>query len=293
MFGRKPADKFVYCDMKHWWNKDAKNGRAHTVDAPTFENVAYGPHLRQNMDVWLPKPGRADGKRTPCVIMIHGGGWCDGDRMGGIAGNLPKCRAADCALVSISYRMVHDANDAGIKPPVKACLDDAVAAIKLVQAKAAEWNIDPTRIGLTGGSAGACSSLYASLQGDNALGIRAVLANSPQTSLDPQETKEWIPNARYGAHAFGYGSFADWLAHRAECMPLIERYSPAALLRACTASRAPTFLYSCGALPPPGQLPADPTHAAMFCVKFEELCKAKGVACRRGNFDDLVKVLSE
>ena len=133
--------------------------------------------------------------------MIHGGGWCDGDRMGGVAGNLPKCRAADCALVSISYRMVHDANDAGIKPPVKACLDDAVAAIKLVQAKAAEWNIDPTRIGLTGGSAGACSSLYASLQGDNALGIRAVLAHSPQTSLDPQETKEWIPNARYGAHA--------------------------------------------------------------------------------------------
>ena len=84
------------------------------------------------MDVWLPKPGRTDGRRTPCVIMIHGGGWSDGDRMGGVAGNLPKCRAADCALVSISYRMVHDANDAGIKPPVKACLDDAVAAIKLV-----------------------------------------------------------------------------------------------------------------------------------------------------------------
>ena len=293
VFGRKPADKFVYCDMKHWWNKDAKNGRAHTVDAPTFENVAYGPHLRQNMDVWLPKPGRTDGRRTPCVIMIHGGGWCDGDRMGGVAGNLPKCRVADCALVSISYRMVHDANDAGIKPPVKACLDDAVAAIKLVQAKAAEWNIDPTRIGLTGGSAGACSSLYASLQGDNALGIRAVLANSPQTSLDPQETKEWIPNARYGAHAFGYGSFESWLAHRAECLPLIERYSPAALLRACTASRAPTFLYSCGALPPPGQLPADPTHAAMFCVKFEEICNAKGVACRRGTFDELIKELAK
>jgi acetyl esterase/lipase len=176
---------------------------------------------------------------------------------------------------------------------VKACLDDAVAAIKLVQAKAAEWNIDPTRIGLTGGSAGACSSLYASLQGDNALGIRAVLAHSPQTSLDPQETKEWIPNARYGAHAFGYGSFDNWLAHRADCLPLIERYSPAALLRACTPTRAPTFLYTCGALPPPGQLPADPTHAAMFCIKFEELCTAKGVACRRGTFDELIKELAK
>ena len=48
-----------------------------------------------------------------------------------------------------------------------------------------------------------------------------------------------------------------------------------------------------GATPPPGQLPKDPTHAAACCIKFEELCKVKGVACRRGTFDDLVKELAK
>ncbi|MGN0845948.1 MAG: alpha/beta hydrolase fold domain-containing protein, partial [Kiritimatiellia bacterium] len=285
VFGRSPADKLTSCTMKHWWDPAAKNGTAFTVDAPTHENLKYGPHMRQSLDVWLP-PAAPDAK-TPVLINIHGGGWSDGDRLGDIAGLWAKCRKEGIALVSISYRMVHDAHDAGIKPPVKACLDDAVAAIEFVKAHAAEWRIDVGRVGLTGGSAGACSSLYASLQGDCALGIRALLVNSPQTSIDPQEMKAWIPNSNYGAHAFGYASFGEWLAHRADCLDQIEAYSPAGLLRRCTAAKAPVFLYACGPLPPPGQLPDDPTHAAMFCVKFEEICRAKGIVCRRGADADL------
>lgn len=291
-FGRTPADKFVFCPMRHWWNPKAPNSRAQTIDAPTHEDVAYGPHLRQRMDAWLPAANATDGKPTPVVMLFHGGGWCDGDRMErALFGLLPKCRAAGVALVTVEYRMVHDANDAGIKPPVKASLDDAVAAIRLVQSKAKEWNIDPTRVGLTGGSAGACSSLYASLAGDNALGIRAVLANVPQTSIDPKEMREWIPNSHYGAHAFGYPNFETWLAHRAECLPWIEKFSPAALLRAATPARAPTFFYTCPPLPKAGELPSDPTHAAMFCVKFEEICRQKGVSCQRGSIDDLIQTL--
>ena len=288
VFGGKPA-KIVGCAMKHWWNKNAKNGTSFSVDAPTYENLKYGPHYRQGMDVWLPETKAA--APTPVLINIHGGAWVDGDRIGGTEMMLAACRDAGVALVTISYRMVADANDAGIRPPVKACLDDAVAAVRFVQAHAAEWNVDPARVGLTGGSAGACSSLYAALQGDNALGIRAVLAASPQTSLDPKEMKEWIPNSRYGSHAFGYANFAVWLDHRADCLAEINRYSPAALLRACTAKRAPVFLYSCAALPPKGELPKDPTHAAMFCVKFGEICADRGIVCRKGALNDLLTEL--
>lgn len=289
VFGRRPADKIAYCTMKHWWDPKAKNGKAHVVEAPTFENLKYGPHMRQSLDVWLPKEKAA--KPAPVLVNIHGGGWVDGDRLGGVGGMTVACRKHGAALVSISYRMIADANEAGIKPPVKACLDDAVAAIRFVQAHAAEWNIDPTRIGLTGGSAGACSSLYAAFQGDNALGIRGVMVNSPQTSIDPKEMKEWIPNSRYGSHAFGYANFEKWLEHRADCLSWIERFSPAGLLRACTASRAPVVFYSCPALPPAGELPKDPTHAAMFCVKFQEICESKGVTCRKGTLDELLTVL--
>ena len=290
VFGRKPADRLTSCAMKHWWRPDAANGKAFSVPAPTFENMKYGPHMRQGMDVWLPE--KRAGK-VPVLINIHGGAWMDGDRLGGIAGLLPKCQEKGVALVTISYRMVPDGRDADVRPPVKVCLDDAVAAIQHVKDHADRWGLDVTRIGLTGGSAGACSSLYAALQGDCALGVRAVLTHSPQTTLDPKEMKEWIPNAHYGAHAFGYGKFADWLAHRADCLPWIERFSPAGLLRKCTAAKAPTFLYTCPALPPAGQLPKDPTHAGMFCVKFREICEAKGVPCSVGNYENLLDLLTK
>lgn len=279
------------CTMKHWWDPKAGNGKAFTVPAPTFENLKYGSHMRQSLDIWLPKT--ATDKKRPVLVNIHGGGWSDGDRLGGVSGMWSRCEKEGVALVSISYRMVHDANDAGIKPPVKACLDDAVAAIQFVKAHAAEWNLDLARIGLTGGSAGACSSLYASLQNDCELGIKGLFVQSPQTSIDPKEMKAWIPNSRYGAHAFGYSGFDNWLAHREEILPWIEKFSPAGLLRRCTAAKAPVFFYTCPELPPAGELPKDPTHAAMFCVKFKEICEARGIVCSRGSLTALLNLLAK
>jgi len=45
-------------------------------------------------------------------------------------------------------------------------LGDAARALQFVRSKAAEWNIDKTRIGATGGSAGACSSLWLAFHDD-------------------------------------------------------------------------------------------------------------------------------
>jgi acetyl esterase/lipase len=43
-------------------------------------------------------------------------------------------------------------------------LEDATAAFKLVRARAKEWNIDPNRIGMVGFSAGAGTTMAATLQ---------------------------------------------------------------------------------------------------------------------------------
>ena len=287
VFGRKPADRFVYSQMKKWCQKDAPNAAYGTVDLPTFENVKYGPHLRQAMDVWLPKERTS--AKVPALVNIHGGGWTSGDRMCGTESLLAKCRARGMALVTVGYRMIADANDEGVRPPVLAPLSDAVAAIRFIQAHADEWGIDPSALVLHGGSAGACSIIYASLQNDCELGIRAARLSVPQTSLDPKETREWIPNAVYGGFAFGYGDFQEWFDHREECLPWIERFSGAHLLRICTASKAPMFFYSCGPFLKPGELAPDPTHASTFCQKFEEIAKEKGVFCRRGSIDDALE----
>src|ERR671928_164208 len=55
-----------------------------------------------------------------------------------------------------------------ILPPVKAPLEDAARAIQTLRSKAKEWNLDKTRVGATGGSAGACSSLWLAFHDDMA-----------------------------------------------------------------------------------------------------------------------------
>jgi len=53
---------------------------------------------------------------------------------------------------------------ASTRSPVELPLEDATAAFKLVRARAKEWNIDPNRIGMMGFSAGAGTTMAATLQ---------------------------------------------------------------------------------------------------------------------------------
>jgi acetyl esterase/lipase len=199
------------------------------------------------------------------------------------------------SVVSVEYRFIADATADGVVPPVDACLHDAARALQFVRTKAAEWNIDETRIGATGGSAGACSSLWLAMHGDMAdpknsdpiahesTRLLCAAAVAAQTTLDPQQMKEWTPNSVYGGHAFGFkgdvtkkiSSFAEFLAKRDTILPWIAEYSPYALV---SAGDSPVWL---GYDTPPalGQDQKDPTHTSNFGVKFQEQCKAKGVDC--------------
>ena len=104
-----------------------------------------------------------------------------------------------------------------------------------------------------------------------------------QTTLDPRQMREWIPNSNYGAHAFclkgdpgrGLTPFAEFFARRETLLPWIAEYSPYALV---TADDPPVFL---GYHTPPalGQKEEDPTHTANFGVKLQEHCKSLGVPC--------------
>ena len=45
-----------------------------------------------------------------------------------------------------------------------------------------------------------------------------------QTTLDPLQMKEWIPNINYGAHAFAKENFEQFLAGRDSILPWIAEY---------------------------------------------------------------------
>jgi acetyl esterase/lipase len=233
-------------------------------------------------------------KPTPLLFYIHGGGWQGGNRTS-VASLLPGMLKAGISVVSIEYRFIPEATADGVVPPVKGPLHDVARALQFVRSKAKEWNIDKTRIAASGGSAGACSSLWLAFHPDMAdpksddpiaresTRLLCAAVTAPQTTLDPKQMKEWTPNSRYGGHAFGFAGdkekklsqFDEFLAKRDTILPWIAEYSPYALV---TSDDPPVYLFF-SAPPGLGQDQKDPTHTSNFGVKLQEHCKALGVDC--------------
>ena len=261
---------------------------------PTAADVSYGPHPKQVLHFWKTPQATAD-RPAPLLFFIHGGGWQGGDRLSGLTGMLPKMLASGVSVVSTEYRFIKEAMDAGIDPPVQAPLSDAARALQTVRSRAADWQIDTKRIAASGGSAGACSSLWLAFHDDLAdpnsadpvaresTRLLAAAVSGAQTTLDPVQMKEWTPNSRYGGHAFGFmkspdkrdTQFSEFLAARDRLLPVINRYSPYALV---SADDPPIYLHY-GAPPALGQEQKDPTHSANFGVKLKERLDEAGVPC--------------
>ncbi|MFN7706404.1 MAG: family 16 glycoside hydrolase, partial [bacterium] len=166
---------------------------------PTYYDVAYGPHPKQVMHFWKAESSQP----TPLLYFIHGGGWMNGGRMSGLSNMLSTLLDAGISVASVEYRFIPEATADGVIPPVKGPLYDAARGLQFIRSKAAEWNIDKNRIAASGGSAGACSSLWLAFHADLAdpkskdpiaresTRLFCAAVNGAQTSLDPKQMKEW------------------------------------------------------------------------------------------------------
>ena len=126
------------------------------AETPTFSNVSYGPHERNVLDLWQAK---AD-KPTPLIVFIHGGGFRNGSK-DQFAKN-PVLRTAlskGVSCAAINYRFLYHA-------PVQDILRDCARAVQFLRHRAPEWNLDKTRVGAMGGSAGAGTSLWLATRDD-------------------------------------------------------------------------------------------------------------------------------
>lgn len=253
---------------------------------PTVADYAYGTDSeRQKFDFWKaesPTP-------TPVVLLIHGGGWMNGDKTGYGTGSIQPYLDAGISVAAINYRFIAQAMEQKVDPPVKACVHDAARALQTIRSKAKEWNIDPKRVGATGGSAGACTSLWLALHDDLAdpksddpiaresTRLTCAAVSGAQTSLDPRELREWMPNSIYGGHAFGFAAkgrsraqeFDLLIAEREKVLPWIKEYSPIELV---SSDDPPIFLDYPNQKTPPviGEKQPDPTHSAIYGVKLVE-----------------------
>lgn len=246
---------------------------------PTMADVPYGSHARQVLDFYQ----APSGEPAPLLFFIHGGGWMSGDK--GNPDFLARCLESGISVVSIRYRLIPDAMALKVDPPVKACLDDAARALQFVRSKAGEWRIDKNRIGGCGGSAGGFSSLWLAFHPDMAdakstdpvaresTRLCCALTFVPQTSLDPRQMREWIPNNDYGHHAFALPSYEVFLERREMLMSWIQKFSPYVL---ATVDDPPVYLFY-DSVPVMGQPHKDPPHSANFGAGLAERMKTLGM----------------
>ncbi len=108
-------------------------------------NVTY--HIANNrenkIDLYLPRD--ADGP-TPVLMYIHGGGWRAGSKEGNILRLLPWLEKG-WAVVNVQYRLAN----VSLAP---AAVEDCLCALRWVIRNAEDYNIDQSRIVVTGNSAG-------------------------------------------------------------------------------------------------------------------------------------------
>lgn len=121
-------------------------GESDKVTAKLNLPYAGTDNSRQRLDLFLPKQPATE-KQLPLIVYIHGGGWQNGDKRGGLRRLSAFVESGHYAAASVGYRLSGEA----IWP---AQIHDCKAAIRWLRAHSETYNIDPYKIGVTGTSAG-------------------------------------------------------------------------------------------------------------------------------------------
>jgi acetyl esterase/lipase len=209
-----------------------------TFDKVTVvHNLPYreGMSRQCTLDLALPKR-RADRPR-PAILVIHGGGWLEGDKSSFVSprtpGNIVDFAAAGFVAAAINYRLSGEA-------PYPAGLYDCQCAVRWLRSHAREYEVDSNRIGAYGNSAG---------------GHLALLLGLIDRSSDLEERGRPFPaeSSRVQAVASDSGPLNLLAEHKNGALKtVIERFlgGPPAGARLADYKQASPINHLCGKTPP-------------------------------------------
>ncbi len=240
---------------------------------PDEENVRYGTHERNLLDLW-----RAQGPSpSPVVVYFHAGGFTGGDK-----GHLPQALLDAClrrgfSVVSANYRFSTQA-------PFPGPMLDGGRAVQFVRLQADRWDLDRSRLVVSGRSAGAAMALWLAFHDDlgdpGAPDPVARISTRPaavgtvgaQSTLDPREIAKWISPATASHPAFallfGGGQPTD-LYREASAIHHLSTNDPAAFL---------FYTDSAGEVPADAR-PGTGVHHPRFGYMLQDRMQALGLAC--------------
>lgn len=248
--------------------------------APDLANISYGPHQRNVLDLWKAKSD----KPTPLVVFIHGGGFMAGSKEALSVALLRALLDKRISVMAVNYRLSPEVS-------FPAHYLDCACAIQFARHHAGEWNLDPKRLGATGGSAGAGTSLWIGFHDDLAdptsgdpvlresTRLICMAVNGAQCSYDPRTIKEWIGEAaaRHPALPGFYGLKPEEL----DTPAAHEKFEKAAAINYLTKDDPPVYAFysdSRGPLPPDAK-PGQGIHHITFGLKLKEQMDKLGIEC--------------
>jgi acetyl esterase/lipase len=190
-------------------------------DYRVVNDVTYlrASNWEAKLDIYTP---RAAGPH-PTVLHIHGGGWTGGSRESVILRAMPFLEMG-FAVVNVSYRLASVAE-------APAAVEDCRCALRWVLRNAKEYGFDPTRIVVTGYSAGghlalttgmlpASAGLDRQCPGPEALAVAAIVNWYGITDV-----ADLLDGANLRAYA------VQWLGSRTDRVEAARRVSPLTYIR--------------------------------------------------------------
>ena len=154
------------------WQRDLVYGQKAGTGAPLLA------------DLWTPPPGVAP--TGLAVIYIHGGGWRVGDKDLGTRSFFRRLAAQGHAVLDIAYSLWPEGD-------IPAMIAEVKEAVLWLKANGSRYSLDPERVVLMGGSAGAHLALLAAfaaehpslppLSGAGDASVRGVVAFYPPADL--------------------------------------------------------------------------------------------------------------
>ena len=258
-----------------------RGGRASVK--PDFAEVKYGPHERNVLDFWKAESDAP----TPVLVFFHGGGFVGGRKS--LSGAQRHCLTRGISAASANYRFV---TPKGVT--LREVMEDGARVVQFLRSKAEEWGLDPKRIALSGGSAGANMSIWLALHDDLAdaknddpikrfsTRITCVIAGAGQTSNDPRFIRKHIGGnpTIYPSVPKMYDADSIDELETPEMRRMVDEYSA---INHATKDDPPLYLTYSSA-PPEGLYPEDAPigktiHSARFGILLKEKMDALGVEC--------------
>ena len=131
------------------------------VEVTVTKNIRYRVGESEAWKLNIAVPTKVSATRKPAIIIIHGDKFYDGSKDDNIYNSLMLDYASQgYVALSIDYRLFREER-------IPACIEDVKCAVRWLRANAAKYNVNTSKIGAYGHSAGGAMALMLALSTDN------------------------------------------------------------------------------------------------------------------------------